>query len=507
MTKQIEEAARAARGTIARNRWIVLTIGMTTFTIASAVCGAAPNAFTLVLARIVQGLCSGLMFPQVLAILQVTFPEREKQKAFAVYGATIGLATILGPVLGGSLIKLNIFHTDWRSIFYVNVPIGLIALIVGIKQLQESAAEKSSRLDLPGATVVTVGLFLLVLPLVVGRDQGWPTWSITMLVASAPVLGIFVWYERLLTRQGDSSPLLRTTLFRQRSFSVGLLLCLAFFAGIPSFFFTFLLMLQVGFGYEPVATGAVTLAFAIMVAVSSARSAAVVKRLGTWTLLVGCTLLAIGLAGVVWQLHSLGNGLHGYQLAPTLIIAGVGAGLVLAPVTSVILAGIKATDAGAASGVLATAQQVGAATGIAIVGIIFFGQLSANAAAASNRALPQLKAQLASLSLPAPAENHIVVGFQACFRDRASQNDPSASPKSCRQIQQEVASAPLPPPVKITVANAINNIAVPSARKDDFTRSLQHTLLFWQVPAFVISGLLVFALPKVRPTTTTPAAG
>jgi len=146
-----------------------------------------------------------------------------------------------------------------------------------------------------------------------------------------------------------SSPLVRTTLFRQRSFSVGLVLCLLFFAGIPSLFFTFLLTLQVGFAYQPVSAGAVTLAFAIMVAAGSARSAAVVKRLGTWTLMLGCALIAIGMAAVVVSLRWAGTGMHGYQLNPALIIAGAGAGLVLAPLTSVILAGVRPADAGAAS--------------------------------------------------------------------------------------------------------------------------------------------------------------
>src|SRR6266567_563152 len=130
-------------------------IGMVTFTAASAVCGAAPDGLTLVIARIAQGMCSGLMFPQVLAILQVTFPPREKPKAFAIYGATIGLATILGPVLGGSLIKLNLFGTDWRAIFYVNVPIGLVALAAGIRTVGESRAPDADRLDLAGVVLAT----------------------------------------------------------------------------------------------------------------------------------------------------------------------------------------------------------------------------------------------------------------------------------------------------------------------------------------------------------------
>lgn len=479
-------------------------IGMVAFTAASAVCGAAPDALTLVGARIVQGMCSGLMFPQVLAILQVTFPDREKPKAFAAYGASIGLATILGPVLGGALIKLNLFGADWRSIFYVNVPIGLAALAAGIMYVDESTAPHADRLDLPGVAAVTAGLFLLVLPLVIGRDQGWPAWSLAMLAASGPVLAGFAWYERVLTRRPGSSPLLRTTLFRQRSFSAGLVVCLVFFAGIPSFFFIFLLTLQAGFSYEAVSAGAVTLSFAIMVAAASARSAAVAKRLGTWTLLAGCVLLAIGLAGVAWQLHSAGTGLRGYWLSPSLIVAGTGAGLVLAPLTGVILAGIRPADAGAASGVLATAQQVGAAAGIAIAGILFFGQLATNSGAASSAATPALSTRLAAAGLPAHDASEVVAGFRICFHDRASQNDPTAIPASCLRIQRQVAAAPAPAAVRQAVAAAVTGRAIPLARKDDFTRSLQRTLLLGQIPAFLLTGLLVFALPKVKPSSTIP---
>ena len=165
-----------------------------------------------------------------------------------------------------------------------------------------------------GAILVTLGLFLLILPLVVGRDHGWPAWSIAMLVASAPILALFVWYEWLLTRRPFSSPLMRTTLFKQRSFSVGLVLCLAFFAGIPAFFFVFLLMLQVGFGYEAVSAGVVTLAFAVWWLSVPVVQPAAVKRLGNWTLLLGCVLLAVGLGSVTWLLHHYGTGLHGYDL-------------------------------------------------------------------------------------------------------------------------------------------------------------------------------------------------
>ena len=189
------------------------------------------------------------------------------------------------------------------------------------------------------------------------------------------------------------------------------------------------------------------------------------------------------------------------------MIAGIGAGLVLAPVTGVILAGIRQSDAGAASRVLATAQQIGAAAGIAIAGILSFGQLHTNAMQAVSLATPRLHAQLTAIGLPAPVVRHIESGFSTCFNDRASQSDPTATPPSCARIQQQVAVAPLPVAMKAQIGAAINRRAVPLARKDDFTRSLQHTLLFWQIPLFISSGLLVFALQKVKTDGVMPVAG
>jgi hypothetical protein len=178
---------------------------------------------------------------------------------------------------------------------------------------------------------------------------------------------------------------------------------------------------------------------------------------------------------------------------------------VLAPLTSVILAGIQSEDAGAASGVLATAQQVGAAAGIAIVGIIFFGHLATNANASADTAVPQLRQQLDKI--PPTAADLVVTGFRTCFHDRASQNGPTATPPSCHRIQQQAASAPLPQRMKASLQAAVGQ-ATPVARKDDFTHSFQRTLLEWQVQIFTFCGLLVFALPKVKPTTSsTPLGG
>ena len=476
--------------------------GMAGFTVASAVCGAAPNALMLVIARVVQGMCSGLMFPQVLSIIQVVFRTNQRNKAIGLYGATVGLATILGPVTGGGLIDLNIAGWGWRSIFFVNVPIGLAALALGIAMIPESRSAASRRIDLKGAGLLGAGLFLLVLPLVIGQDEGWPAWSFACLAVSPFVLVAFALYERRRTRR-DAGPLIDTTLFRQRPFSVGLIACLVFFTGIPSFFMILLLTLQAGLGYSPVKAGAVTLGFAVALAIGSARSAAVTRRLGTRVLIAGCALMIAGLLGVM---HWAGTGLQGWQLLAPMFVAGLGGGFFIAPVTSVVLAGISARDSGAASGALATVQQVGAALGIAVVGVIFFGLLGANASSSSASAVPQLRHELTVAGVPAADQPLIINKFSTCFSARAHSTDPSATPAVCAQTERQLAASPAPAAVKAAVATAINKDAIPAARLDDFTQSMR-TTLWWHVGVFALALILASRLPKVRLDADGPMVG
>jgi EmrB/QacA subfamily drug resistance transporter len=479
--------------------------GMAGFTIASAVCGAAPGALTLIVARVVQGMSSGLMFPQVLGIIQVVFSQAQRTRAIGFYGATIGLATILGPVTGGGLIDLNIDGVGWRSIFYVNVPIGLAALAVGAVMIPESRAAIARRIDLPGALLLGAGLFLLVLPLVIGRDEGWPTWSLICVAVSPAVLAAFASYERSRTRR-DAGPLIDTTLFRQRPFSLGLAACLVFFTGIPSFFMVLLLTLQEGLGYSPVKAGAVTLGFAAALAIGSARSASVTRRLGTRVLVAGCALMIVGQLGVIGVMFWVGTGLRGWQLLLPMFVAGAGGGLFIAPVTNVVLAGIKSADAGSASGALATAQQVGAAVGIAVVGVIFFGLLGLNASASSASALPQLRHELTVAGVPAAAQQQVTTRFEACFSARAHAKDPTAQPAICTQALRQIAASPAPAPVKARIEAAVQQRAVPAARLYDFTRSMR-TTLWWQIAVFALALALSARLPRVRLDETGPMVG
>ena len=479
--------------------------GMLGFTAASAVCGAAPSAVTLIVARVVQGMCSGLMFPQVLGIIQVVFSKAQRTRAIGFYGATIGLATILGPVTGGGLIDLNIAGTGWRAIFFVNVPIGLAALALGTAMIPESRAGQVRRIELPGAALLGAGLFLLVLPLVIGRDEGWPTWSLVCVAVSPAVLAAFAAYERARTRR-DAVPLIDTTLFRQRPFSLGLVACLVFFTGIPSFFMVLLLTLQEGLGYSAVKAGAVTLGFAAALAIGSARSAAVTKRLGTRVLVVGCALMIVGQLAVIGVMFWVGTGLRGWQLLVPMFVAGAGGGFFIAPVTNVVLAGIRPADAGSASGALATAQQVGAALGIAAVGVIFFGLLGVNAGSSSASALPRLRHELTVAGVPASGQRQVIGGFQTCFSARAHAKDPSAEPAICAAIDRQIAAGPAPEAVKARVAAAVQLRAVPAARLADFTRSMR-TTLWWQIAVFALTLLLSSRLPKVRLDDAGPMVG
>ncbi|MGW0905795.1 MFS transporter [Streptomyces sp. NPDC002853] len=484
----------------------VFLIGMLGFTAASVLCGAAPTSTFLIGSRVLQGLFSGLMFPQVLSIIQVTFSTRERPKALAMYGASIGLGTVLGPVLGGWLIDMDILGSDWRAIFYVNLPVGLVALALGMAKIPESKADGAQRLDVVGATILSAGLFSLILPLVIGREHDWPTWSLALLGLSPLILIGFALYEARLSNRPDKSPLIPMRLFKERSFSVGLLISIVFFAGIPSFFMTFFMSLQVGFGYTPISAGLVSLGFAVLIAAGSARSTAVVKKLGTKTLALGTGLLLVGMTGVIATVHWAGSDLHGYQLIPSLMVAGMGGGFFLAPCTGIILAGIRSREAGSASGMLATVQQVGIAIGIAVAGILFYGFLGTNADDSSRSAVSELRKDLTSAGVVDDQQDKAVAGFQTCFHDRMNQKDLTETPESCAAIEKEMANNPAPQEVKDKVQTAVLEKAVPEARKTNFSESFEQ-VVYWQIGCFGLSCLLVLALPKIRPEDVTDVPG
>jgi EmrB/QacA subfamily drug resistance transporter len=466
----------------------VFMLGMAGFTLASLACAAAPSAGGLVGARVVQGLFAGMMFPQVLSIIQVAYKPEERAGVLGIYGVTLGMATILGPLLGGSLIAIFSSSGGWRSVFFINVPIGLFALLVARKHLPESKATGAAGLDPIGVGIITVGLLLLIYPLVEGRTYDWPWWAFAMLAASVPVLLAFVLFEQARGRNGRPQ-LVPLRLFRQRAFSLGLALNLFFFLGVIPFFFTVIFFLQVGNGFSALGAGLLLVPFALGASATSAPSGLIAAKLGKWVLALGCVVMAAGMGLLSLSIHLAGPGVHGYQLVPALFICGLGMGLFVAPVTAVVLAGIGLEDAGSASGVLATMQEFAGAAGIAIVGVIFFGLLGTNAANATAEVAPALRSDLIAQGVPAGEADGIVAGFRTCFHDRATAKDPSETPASCPPEDSAAAGS---------VEQAITERALPRATRIDFSRTMTFTLLF-EVLAFVLALLCVFLLPKVDP--------
>lgn len=370
----------AARlGDVHGRRRLFLT-GMVAFTLASVLCGLAPSIGVLVAARVVQGVASGLMFPQVLTVIQVLYPPAERAGALGAYGTTIGLGTILGPVIGGALIQFRLLPDAWRAIFLVNVPIGVAAVLGAVRLLPESTAPGEPRLDLAGAVLSAVGLGLLLHPLAQGPSEGWSPARLAVLAAGVVVLVGFVLLQRARTR-ADRSPLLDLRLFGDRAFTAGSALSVVLYAGIPGFFLFLSLFLQDGNGFGPLATGLTILPFALGAAVTATSADAVAARLGRGVVALAAGLLVAGMALMIGTLALVGPEANGFTLVPAMLIGGLGFGLFVPTLIDLVLTGVPVERAGAASGALTSLQQVGGALGVTLAGLVFTGVLTGAGAA------------------------------------------------------------------------------------------------------------------------------
>jgi EmrB/QacA subfamily drug resistance transporter len=461
-------------------------IGVTGFTIMSALCGAAQSPGQLIACRVVQGAMGAIMVPQVLAVIQVTFPPRERIKALAGFGITAGLGTVSGPLLGGLLIQHNLFGLGWRSIFLINVPVGIIAVAASAVLVRESRAPQPPKLDPVGVALISAALLLLLYPLVEGRQLGWPLWTLIAMAASAPVFALFIRYERIKTRR-DGSPLVPLSLFRERGFSVGMASSVAFFLGIASFGLVLTLFLQIGLGFTPLHAGLTFLPFSVGVLVSSGVAARLAPRFGRGVTMAGALIIAAAMAAVIGVVHHYGPAVTTWELTPALFLAGIGLGTVIAPLTDIVLDRVSRQDAGSASGVFNTGLQLGNSIGIALVGVIFFGLLGSQSGPAATAVAPQLRTGLVAAGVPARYTGPIETQFRSCLHDRLVAADPTATPASCRPAG---AAQTLPPAAHQVIAAAGGN-----AVRHDFAAALVRTLWF-QVGVFLLSFLLMLGLPR-----------
>lgn len=353
----------------------IFLLGVAGFTAASFIGGIAPNASALVVARLLQGSMAALMVPQVMSLLQVMYKPAERVKVMGIFGMLGGLAASLGPILGGLLIRFNLFGWSWRSIFLINVPIGVGAFIAATYALPKGGSTRNVRLDVTGTLLVVLTLGLLIFPLIEGRQLGWPAWSIAMLIASAPSLAVFALYERRRDRR-DESALLVPALFKERTFTRGVVLNMLLTAAMVGFFLTFTLMLQIGLGFNVLRAALTALPTAFGVGGSIAiASQSLVTKYGARVVAAGSVVMAVGLLGTVFLFDHYGAALHAWQLAPALLVNGIGIGLMIAPMNSIALQKVDPQHAGSASGVFNAVQQVGGALGVALIGIVFFGHI------------------------------------------------------------------------------------------------------------------------------------
>jgi MFS family permease len=336
----------------------VFAIGMTVFVLTSAACALAPDPAVLVTARILQGVGAALMAPNILSILGVVYSGPVRVRAISVYGMVMGLAAVSGQLIGGILIRADLAGMGWRAIFWINVPLGVAALLACRRLVPESRADQGSRFDLAGVALITACLVAIVLPLVDGRQEGWPAWSWIALGSAVPLAIVFVAHQRRKADRGGV-PLLNPRVFASWPLRAGLITQTVFWCQQAASYLVLGLYLQQGRGLSPLAAGAVFAAAAN-----------------------GALYLATAHGGTVaW-------------LFPGLVLLGAGQGLCITPLTTTVLGHSDPATAGSVSGALSTAQQVGNSVGVAVTGVLFFGTLSHGYGLAFERSVLQMGALL-----------------------------------------------------------------------------------------------------------------
>lgn len=349
----------------------IFMTGMAGFVLASTLCGLAGSGSVLVAGRILQGLFAAILAPQVLATIRSVFTPHEQVRVMGLYGFVFGLAAVIGQLGGGALISLHPFGLGWRSIFLVNLPIGVLALLGSWRFIPESRPPRGQRIDLPGTLLLSLFLLMLIYPLTRGREAGWPLWMLACLAGSLPLLGLLLRVEwRRLVRGHD--PLLDVRLFRNPVVALGLALAFLFYT-MSAFFLTYGIYLQGGLHWSPLASGLAILPFGLGFLSSPLLMPRLVYRLGGYRVLtLGFALLAAGLATSA-ALAGTGAPSPGFYVG--LMAIGLGQGLVLPSVVRLVLAEVAPERAGVASGMVTATLQIGAAVGAATLGGLFFSRL------------------------------------------------------------------------------------------------------------------------------------
>lgn len=362
-------------------------IGVTLFTLASALCGFAWDMPSLIWSRALQGIGGAMMVPQVMAIIHVMFPPDQKARAFAMAGIVVSLGAVTGPLLGGALITWDIAGLDWRPIFLVNLPVGLLVVIAGGRLIPALTSDRDMRIDWASVGIFALTVVLIVLPLIEGALLGWPVWCLAMMAAALPMGAIFIWRQFALARTGRAQ-LLPVQLLTSGGYLSGLVMVMLHFSAIPSMFLILAIYLQTGFGLDPLQSGIATAPFPLGVMLGSY----VTGRFGASRLAlrmgIGAAVLWAGMAYLRYVAGNPPEPFSMYVVMPPLAVCGFGMGLAISPLFQLVLQTVPGHDAGAGTGAMQAFQQIGVALGIAIVSGLFFVELRGqNFASAFHHAL------------------------------------------------------------------------------------------------------------------------
>jgi len=464
--------------------------GVAGFTIASLLSGFAWNTDILIAARLVQGAAAAFMVPQVMSLMQVMFKPKERGAVMGLFGALGGLAASLGPIVGGLLIQANIAGLDWRPIFLINIPVGVFAFIMAIHFLPNGKSPHPLKLDVLGTGLIIVAIGLFIFPLIQGREYDWPTWVFAMIAASIPFFVVF-WLWQLKKTKKDGSPLVIPSLFKTKTFTLGIIANIVFEMIMLGFFFTFTLLLQIGLGY-PVLEAALTgIPTAVGISVSIGFLAQkLAAKIGRYTMTIGAVVMALGLGSLVWVFNTYGLNTQPYHLIVGLLLVGVGMGLVMGLIFSVALRDVDTKHAGSASGTLNAVQQLGGAIGIALVGVVFFGQLTTNASASFESVEPGIRSTLIAQHVTAvPAQDQIIKSVKDCYVDRTNQKDASVTPESCKGFETTATD-----PTSKAIGQSITD-ATKKAAATNFASGFQSTIIY-AVSLIGVIFLMSFIFPR-----------
>jgi EmrB/QacA subfamily drug resistance transporter len=370
-------------------------LGLTAFTAASLACGEAPSGAFLIVARVIQGAGCALMTPQVATIIQLNYEGAARARAMALFATVLAVGVVAGQVLGGVLVSADIGGLSWRPVFLVNVPIGVALLVLGSRTLPVTRAPERHRLDLAGVALISSALLMVLLPLLVGREEGWPTWTFISMAGGIAVAVVAGFYFRAVSRRGGS-PLVDPRIVSDGSFSVSLGSLFASTAAWGGFLIAFTLYLQAGLGFTALHSGLAFIPYGVGFAATSLTYGLLPERVRAQIPVAGLVLAAAAYAalGLVDE-----AGWHPVSSAVLLTLAGGGYGWGFSPVMTAAVARVPLERARDASGIITTAIQVSYAVGLTALGSLFLGRAAAHVPHAGGHAFMTVAIVLAGLAL------------------------------------------------------------------------------------------------------------